>query len=297
MSRQAGNYRELSTPIISENLNLRKAILACSGALPENRARPFPAGLVPEGEAMLAQQFHEAAAAVRTTAQLDMIARQLWVAHGEGHLADADAEALSEVLQARRAAFACPAVGVPVARAAAASAPRRPAPRSPDRQASLERRRRQATSGVVPSKIAASFTTGETAALSVIARAVQKSGICILPIDAIAALAGTSRTTVQNALRLAERLGLIQRRERRRAGQRSLPSILRIVSREWTAWLRLSGGGGGFRTLSTTDNQVFSKGKVAEKCEHRASSTGAKRRNVIRMAKNRDMGGKAKQKG
>ena len=44
---------------------------------------------------MLAQQFHEAAAAVRTTAQLDMIARQLWVAHGEGHLADADAEALS----------------------------------------------------------------------------------------------------------------------------------------------------------------------------------------------------------
>ena len=62
---------------------------------------------------MLAQQFHEAAAAVRTTAQLDMIARQLWVAHGEGHLADADAEALSEVLQARRAAFARPAVGVP----------------------------------------------------------------------------------------------------------------------------------------------------------------------------------------
>jgi len=54
---------------------------------------------------MLADQFLEAATGVRTTAALDNVARLLWAAHGEGHLADADAEAVSEALQARRAAF------------------------------------------------------------------------------------------------------------------------------------------------------------------------------------------------
>jgi len=66
-------------------------------------------------------------------------------------------------------------------------------PRSPDRQASLERRRRQAASGALPPALAARFTTGELAALTVIARQCQKGGVCALPIDAIAALAGVSR--------------------------------------------------------------------------------------------------------
>ena len=43
-------------------------------------------------------------------------------------------------------------------------------PQSPDRQASLARCRRQARSGVVPAKIAASFTMAEAAVLTVIAR-------------------------------------------------------------------------------------------------------------------------------
>ena len=63
-------------------------------------------------------------------------------------------------------------------------------------------------SGVVPAKIAASFTPGELAVLSVIGRQCQRGGTCSLPIDAIAALAGVSRTSVQNALRQARRLGL-----------------------------------------------------------------------------------------
>jgi hypothetical protein len=109
---------------------------------------------------------------------------------------DAEAEAVSEALQARRAAFAAtertaspsrPALGLPW-----------PAkrPRSPDRQASLERRRRQAMSGVVPAKIAAAFTMAELAVLTVIARQCQRAGVCTLPVDAIAALAGVSRTSV-----------------------------------------------------------------------------------------------------
>ena len=55
---------------------------------------------------MLADQFAAAAAAARNTHAVDEIARLTWRAHAEGQLIDADAEAVSEALQARRAAFA-----------------------------------------------------------------------------------------------------------------------------------------------------------------------------------------------
>ena len=55
--------------------------------------------------------------------------------------------------------------------------------------------------------------------------------------DEIAARAGVCRRTVQNALRHAERLGLISIVERRREGARNLPNIVRVVSREWLAWI------------------------------------------------------------
>ena len=55
---------------------------------------------------MLADQFLEAAAGARTGASLDELARKLWRAHAEGHLTDADVEALSEAVEARRAVLA-----------------------------------------------------------------------------------------------------------------------------------------------------------------------------------------------
>jgi hypothetical protein len=136
------------------------------------------------------------------------------------------------------------------------SARRKPTPRSPDKQASLERRRRQAASGAMPPALAARFTTGELAALTVIARQCQRGGACSLPIDALAALAGVSRTTVQNALRAAKALGLIFARERRRPGLPSLTNVLRVISPEWAAWLKLSGREGGFRNLSATNKAI-----------------------------------------
>ena len=213
---------------------------------------------------MLANQFHEAVAAARNTAALDNTARLLWRAHAEGQIDDADAEAVSWAVQARRAAFSQrAATSLSAASAIPASARRKPVrPRSPDRQASLERRRRQAMSGIVPAKIAAAFTLGEIAALSVIARAVRETGVCVLPLDKIAALAGVCRSTAQNAVRAAESLGLVQRIERRRRGDRSDTNILRIVSREWLAWIQHGKPRGtGFKTLSTTDNHFFQKGK------------------------------------
>jgi hypothetical protein len=47
-----------------------------------------------------------AAAGARNSTALDEIARLTWRAHGEGHIADADAGAVSEALQTRRRAFA-----------------------------------------------------------------------------------------------------------------------------------------------------------------------------------------------
>ena len=255
MSRQAGEYQGLSNLIFPENSIRRKPFFGLGGALPENRARPS-AGLTPNGEAMLADQFTAAAAAARNTAAVDEIARLTWRAHAEGQLHDAEAEAISEALQGRRAAFATrrtvspprPALGLPwpVKR-----------PRSPDHQASLERRRRQAMSGVVPAKIAASFTMAELAVLTVIARQCQRTGVCTLHIDAIAALAGCSRTTVKNALRQARLRGLILVKERRIPGLPSLTNVVTIISKEWIGWLKL---GGGVKRVTTTDSHFHSIG-------------------------------------
>jgi hypothetical protein len=54
---------------------------------------------------MLADQFHSAASRARTTASLDETARLLWRAHAEAQIPDAEAGAISEVIEARRAAL------------------------------------------------------------------------------------------------------------------------------------------------------------------------------------------------
>jgi hypothetical protein len=202
---------------------------------------------------MLAEQFTVAVVAARNTHAVDEIARLTWRAHAEGQIIDADAEAIGEALQLRRALFA-EGRGHPPAR----PPERRPrparTPRSPDRQASLERRRRQAMSGIVPAKIAASFTMAELAVLTVVARQCQRAGTCSLHIDAIAALAGASRTTVKRALRQARLLGLLLVKERRIPGRKSLTNIVTIISKEWLGWLRLGIGG---QMRPTTNNQAF----------------------------------------
>jgi hypothetical protein len=51
--------------------------------------------------------------------------------------------------------------------------------------------------------MAARFTQGELAALCIVGDEVRHHGVCGLHIDAIAARAGTCRSTVKNALRSA----------------------------------------------------------------------------------------------
>ena len=222
---------------------------------------------------MLADQFHEAAAAAKNTRAVDEIARLAWKAQVEGCLAYSDAEAVSAALQARRAAFAAgqgPRLASPVL---GPPRPPRRRPRSPDRQASLERRRRQAMSGIVPSKIAAHFTPGELAVLSVIGRQCKRGGACTLPVDAIAALAGVCRTTAQNALRAARLRGLLQVKERRIPRRKSLTNVVTVASPEWKGWLRL--GNIGFKNMSPTGDKFR---REAELAPLRGNSLGQKDR-------------------
>src|SRR3712207_9038579 len=97
----------------------------------------------------------------------------------------------------------------------------------------------------------------------VISAEVREHGRCERCLGEIAARAGVGRTTTQNAIRQAVRLGLVTVEERRRPGQRSLPNVIRIISREWRAWMergpRQPDEGGGFKAVNTTKSSGFSR--------------------------------------
>lgn len=190
-------------------------------------------------------------------AALDDLSRALWASHALGQCNDDEATRLSEAIQARRlVAKAAQAVAgrgfLPVR-----VAPPRKHQRPPERSVAIERRRRLAASGPMPPALAARFSTGELAVLRIVADEYRVRQVCALCLDAIAARAGVSRTTAQNAIRQAKRLGMVEVEERRRAGMRSLPNLVRIIDREWLAWIRHH----GFKKLSTTDKVGFREGR------------------------------------
>jgi hypothetical protein len=129
----------------------------------------------------------------------------------------------------------------------------------------MERRRRWAASGRLPPGLAARFTLAEAAVLALVAAEVARRGDCRLAIDNLAAVTGVSRTTVKNAIREAVRLGLLTVEERQVTGWRNDTNVVRITSREWTAWLRLARrtlpSGGGVKSATTTHTQVLDLGE------------------------------------
>ena len=114
-----------------------------------------------------------------------------------------------------------------------------PRNRSPDRQRSLERRRRLAASGPMPPQLAAKFTTGQLSVLRIVGDEVRARGRCTLFLDEVAARAGVCRRLAQAALRRAEGLGLLRIVERRLTAIVNDSNLVTIVSPEWLAWLRL----------------------------------------------------------
>jgi hypothetical protein len=104
----------------------------------------------------------------------------------------------------------------------------------------VERRyhqRRLAMAGPMPPSLAANFTTGELAALKIIGDEVRDHGYCDLSKREIARRAQVVTTIVHRAQREAIALGLIAVQVRPVPGRKSLPSVIRIVRREWQAWL------------------------------------------------------------
>lgn len=118
--------------------------------------------------------------------------------------------------------------------------PRQPRqrPRSPDRRASRDRRRLLGGSSALPATLRHHYTEGQRSVLAIIAGEIKRRGICDMPIDKIAALAGVCRTTVQTTLHEAKRLKHIRVTERPVRGRKSLTNLIRIMSPEWEAWLR-----------------------------------------------------------
>lgn len=130
-------------------------------------------------------------------------------------------------------------------------------PRRTDPDASRARRRKWARDSSMPDGLRAHYTEGEAAALAVIANEVRKHGECSLPIDAIGAIAGVSRTTVQNAIRKARspERGHIAVELRPQVGRKNLPNIVRIISAYWMTWLKRSIGFKPMRPSEREENK------------------------------------------
>ncbi len=223
-------------------------------------------------------------------AALDALARAVWADYAAGKLTEAEAGAVAEAIEARRKALKRPVQGhsplkvvvvreeaewPPMAnvepRRAGRSGPRQltlriPRPATYDRTKSRERRRQLAYYGPMPAGLAARFTPAEVAVLRVIADEHRDRGGCARSVDEIAARAGVCRRTVQNALRHAERLGLVMITERRQSASRNLPNIVRVISREWLAWLEHRGRG-GCKAVHATEKIGFQEGlKGQDRC-------------------------------
>ena len=190
---------------------------------------------------------------------LPQVTALLWRAYGDGKVTEAEAEALSGLIEARtllpqsggnsrsRAFGSSPEpASAPTSENAEAPQARQGSPRRPGvgsrprTDASMERRRRWAASGRLPPGLAARFTLAEQAVLALVAAEVVRRKDCRLSVPNLAAVAGVAETTVRNAIREARKLGLLTVEERQITGFRNDTNIVRIISPEWTAWLRLA---------------------------------------------------------
>src|SRR5438128_432979 len=97
--------------------------------------------------------------------ELPKVSALLWKAFAAGHVTEAQASELADLIEARKVTHLRPALNKPQRRLVGSR------PRSP---ASLERRRRWAASGWMPPQIAARFTLAEAAVLAVVSAEVRR---------------------------------------------------------------------------------------------------------------------------
>src|SRR4051794_39845679 len=197
-------------------------------------------------------------------AELPAVSALLWKAYAAGQVSEAEASALSDAIELKRA---LPPAQKPVPRRLIGSRPRTPA--------SLGRRRRWAASGALPPALAARFTIAETAVLAVVAAEHRKHGRCTLVIEHLAALAGVGRTTVKNALREAQRQSLLRIEERRLSAWRNAPNIVTLTAPEWLSWLRVRTRGVGSKPQPPRIQESKKEASVQQKRSWAAERQGA----------------------
>jgi biotin operon repressor len=198
---------------------------------------------------MLAEQFIAAAAGARNSTALDETARLLWRAHAEAQIPDAEAGAISEAIEARRAALAGKSPAdeqprPPLGRPRAARGPERREkmfglgrPRTLDRNAKVRimhwarclarRTERGKAYGVVTAKALAVLE----ALLWAFHNA--KSGLCFPSYEKIAEAAGCARSTVAEALKALEDAGILSWVHRIKRLRETCPDLLGANGWRW----------------------------------------------------------------
>ena len=149
----------------------------------------------------------------RELTRLHEIGLLMWAGYYEGKISDGEATYLSSIIERQRswrrmAAWGTKPLGKIGGRQCGRFTPRQ-RPRSPDRKASIDRRRTLGGSSALPHKLRHHYTEGQRSVLCIIAGEVKRHGICDWPIDKIAAIAGVCRTTVQTTLHEARRLAAL----------------------------------------------------------------------------------------
>lgn len=226
-------------------------------------------------------EMKEAIARAHPRACADLRA-QLYAVHAAGGLTDDDAAELDAAIEARRkgpapAPAAVPAgvsLGTAIARVSIFPPKRRQA--SPDKARSRERRRLIARSSPLPPQLSARFTEGQAAVLGVVGDEMAARGVCALSIGEIAARAGVCHRLAQGALRLAEGDGLVTITERPRKGQKHQTNLIRVLSREWAAWLAKRRPT-GCRSYRPTEIKGFSSSLESSASPRRSGATGFRR--------------------
>jgi hypothetical protein len=227
----------------------------------------------------------------KSLATLDGFARTVWQRWGAKEVTDEQAQSFAEAIEARKREVRGVDTVAQRAPHVAAQAkgqgrlshfpPKRKAAPSPDRRASIERRRTLAASGPMPPQLASQFTTGELAVLRLVADEVRTKRHCTLTLGELAARAGVGITTARNAIHEAAGNGYLTIEERRRDKRPNLSNVVRVVSREWLIWIERgrknssadrgnadasASQGGGSKKMGSTD-----KGSKRTYCGDRVS--------------------------
>lgn len=190
-------------------------------------------------------------------AELANVGSDISRAYANGHISEDHHQILWEAIEARRAKKNAPR---------ASARPRRPM--SPETERKIRQRRKLAYSGPMRAdEKAQDFTVAEYAVALIVGDDNRKYGQCDDSNRELAARSGTSPSTVKRAKRKMKKhilAAMEERRPERGSGQRSQPTIIRVISTDWWKWLRRGGGGQQRSTIDTSARKRLSEGRPAD---------------------------------